>query len=141
MKSAFSLLRVISARSLLSRFLVFEGYYGRSDLKESAFSDGYFLTGDLGVIDEDGFLSCVSRKKDVIISGGINIYPEDIEDLLSKHPGIQEISVIGVEDSLLGEVVVVIYVSRVSDNIDNELIAIANTHLAPFQRPLKYFGV
>lgn len=121
--------------------LAFESYYGHPDLTERAFSDGYFLTGDLGFFDGDGFLSYVSRKKDVIISGGINIYPKDIEDVLGQHPDLTEISVIGVEDSLLGEVVVAIYVSSVCDNIESQLMDLSNKQLAPFQRPLRYFGV
>ncbi|WP_133511718.1 class I adenylate-forming enzyme family protein [Candidatus Thiosymbion oneisti] len=124
--------------------LSFEGYYGRSDLTRAAMKDGYFLTGDLGSLDEDGFLSYVSRKKDIIISGGINIYPGDIEKVLLGQPAIKEVAVIGVDDRLLGEVVVAVCVADREENVDNmerELRGVADRHLAPFQRPLKYFFV
>jgi acyl-CoA synthetase (AMP-forming)/AMP-acid ligase II len=118
--------------------LAFEGYYKRNDLTAPAWHDGFFLTGDLGFIDEDGFLSYVSRKKDVIISGGINIYPADIENALSQDKNLQEVAVIGVDDKLLGEVIVAICVGDIEEK---NLRQIANRQLAPFQRPLKYFFV
>lgn len=121
--------------------LAFEGYYRQAEMTAASFRDGYFLTGDLGVIDEDGFLSYVSRKKDVIISGGINIYPGDIEKVLMQHSGVNEVAVIGVEDELLGEVVVAICVSGSGGSIEMQLRKHANLHLAPFQCPLKYFFV
>ncbi len=118
--------------------LAFGGYYKRSELTESSYHNDYFLTGDLGFIDGDSFLSYVTRKKDVIISGGINIYPADIEHALSSHDALKEVAAIGVDDELLGEVIVAICVG---ENCERDLRKIANTHLAPFQRPLKYFFV
>jgi len=120
----------------------FEGYYKRPDLNKAAMWRDYFKTGDLGYMDTDGFLSYVSRKKDIIISGGINIYPGDIENVINKNKYISECSVIGVEDNLLGEVVVAICVKKKTDqDIERNLRILANTHLAAFQRPLKYFFV
>ncbi len=119
--------------------LAFEGYYRRAELTAASLRGDYFLTGDLGFIDEEGFLSYVSRKKDVIISGGINIYPGDIEKVLSQYAALREVAVIGVEDELLGEVVVAVCVTE--GESESALRRIANQHLAPFQRPLKYFFV
>ena len=90
-------------------------------------------------MDDEGFLSYVSRKKDIIISGGINIYPKDIEDVLVTCDVIDEVSVIGVPDDFLGEVVVAVCVAN--NTAERALRQIANSQLAPFQRPLKYFFV
>ena len=119
--------------------LAFEGYYKQDALTQSSHASQYFLTGDLGSIDQEGFLSYVSRKKDVIISGGINIYPLDIEKILLSHPAIKEVAVIGVEDTLLGEVVIAICIPQDNNNVEPELRKLANANLATFQQPLKYF--
>lgn len=119
--------------------LAFEGYYNQSKLTSDLQRDGYFFTGDLGKIDTNGFLSYVSRKKDVIISGGINIYPGDIEKVLAQQSDQIVVAVIGVEDELLGEVVVAICSTEGNIDIESELRSLANQQLAAFQRPLKYF--
>jgi acyl-CoA synthetase (AMP-forming)/AMP-acid ligase II len=121
--------------------LAFAGYYRQPALTAASLRDGFFLTGDLGTIDEEGFLSYVSRKKDVIISGGINIYPGDIEKVLSQLPAVREAAVIGVEDELLGEVLVAVCAGEGEADMEVALRGLANRHLAPFQRPLKYFFV
>lgn len=119
--------------------LMFEGYYNRPQLTESSFAGDYFLTGDLGIMDNDGFVSYVSRKKDVIISGGSNVYPQDIEAVLGRHREVNEISVIGVADTLLGEVIIAICVAPSGPRLEQELRQLATRHLASFQRPLQYF--
>ncbi|MEG3618340.1 class I adenylate-forming enzyme family protein [Magnetovibrio sp. PR-2] len=121
--------------------LAFEGYYQQPERTAASFHDNYFLTGDLGFIDESGFLTYLTRQKDIIISGGINIYPKDIEETLSRHERLKEIAVIGVVDDLLGEVIVAVCVTPNQENLEKELRKIANDTLAPFQRPLKYFFV
>jgi len=129
--------------------LAFSGYYLQPELTASSSHDGFFLTGDLGKLAEDGFLTYMGRKKEIIISGGINIYPKDIESVLSSHQAIREIAVIGVNDDFLGEVILAICVlnntidseqnSQVEPLTEKELRRLANKKLAPFQRPLKYF--
>jgi len=85
---------------------LFEGYYKRNDLNKKYFTkDGYFRTGDLGYLDEDGYLYFKGRKKDVIISGGINIYPEDIEKIIKQYPRVEEAVVFGYPHSRLGEII------------------------------------
>jgi acyl-CoA synthetase (AMP-forming)/AMP-acid ligase II len=80
------------------------GYHGRPDLTEQAIVDGWLHTGDLGYVDEDGFLYLVDRKKDLIISGGINVYPKDIEEVLVQHPAVREAAVFGIPSEKWGEV-------------------------------------
>lgn len=119
--------------------LLFSGYYRQPELTEQAFFDGFFRTGDLGYIDADGYLVYVSRQKDVIISGGINIYPAEIEQCLLSSKEIQAVSVIGANDALLGEVVLAICVGDVS--AERTLRQKANQDLASYQRPMRYFFV
>ncbi|HWK67553.1 MAG TPA: AMP-binding protein [Rhizobiaceae bacterium] len=83
---------------------VTHGYLNRQDETRAAFSDGGFLTGDIGYMDEDGFFFIVDRKKDMIISGGYNVYPQMIEQAIYEHPDIEEVLVIGIPDTYRGEV-------------------------------------
>jgi acyl-CoA synthetase (AMP-forming)/AMP-acid ligase II len=78
-------------------------YYKRPDLTEKAVVDGWLHTGDLGYIDEDGFLYLVDRQKDMIISGGVNVYPRDIEEIIVQHPAVRETAVFGVPHEKWGE--------------------------------------
>jgi len=121
--------------------VAFEGYYNQPEQTKNSLRDGYFLTGDLGMIDNVGFLTYVTRKKDVIISGGINIYPDDIEKIISQHAAVRQVAVVGVEDDLLGEVIVATCVIDDSPDIEVELRQLVQQHLAAVQHPLKYFFV
>ncbi|MCP4629103.1 MAG: AMP-binding protein [bacterium] len=79
------------------------GYYKRPDLTAEAVKDGWLHSGDMGYVDEDGFLYLVDRKKDMIISGGVNVYPRDIEETIARHPAVQEVAVFGVSHPKWGE--------------------------------------
>ncbi len=79
------------------------GYWNRPDETAAAFADGYFLTGDVGYMAEDGYFYIVDRKKDMILSGGFNIYPQMIEQAIYEHPSVGECIVIGVPDAYRGE--------------------------------------
>ncbi len=79
------------------------GYYKRPDLTAETIRDGWIHTGDLGYVDEDGFLYLVDRKKDLIISGGVNVYPRDIEEVVAQHPAVAEVAVFGVAEAQWGE--------------------------------------
>ena len=79
------------------------GYYKRPDLTAEAIKDGWLYSGDLGYIDEDGFLFLVDRKKDLIISGGVNVYPRDIEEIIVQHPDVTDVAVFGVPHERWGE--------------------------------------
>jgi acyl-CoA synthetase (AMP-forming)/AMP-acid ligase II len=84
--------------------MMMPGYYKRPDLTEKAIVDGWLHTGDAGYVDEEGYLFLVDRIKDMIISGGVNVYPKDIEEVVVRHPDISEVAVIGVPDPKWGEV-------------------------------------
>lgn len=83
---------------------VTRGYWKRPDDTAAAFIDGWFLTGDIGHMDEDGFFFITDRKKDLIISGGFNVYPQMIEQAIYQHPSVEEVLVIGIPDEYRGEV-------------------------------------
>nr|VFK32537.1 MAG: Acyl-CoA synthetase (AMP-forming)/AMP-acid ligase II [Candidatus Kentron sp. MB]VFK34969.1 MAG: Acyl-CoA synthetase (AMP-forming)/AMP-acid ligase II [Candidatus Kentron sp. MB]VFK77071.1 MAG: Acyl-CoA synthetase (AMP-forming)/AMP-acid ligase II [Candidatus Kentron sp. MB] len=80
-----------------------QGYYRRPDLTEKAVVDGWLHTGDMGYVDEDGFLYLVDRQKDMIISGGVNVFPRDIEEVAVHHPKVKEVAVFGAPDEKWGE--------------------------------------
>jgi long-chain acyl-CoA synthetase len=83
--------------------MLMSGYHGRPELTAQAIVDGWLHTGDVGRVDEDGFLYLVDRMKDLIISGGVNVYPRDIEEVIVRHPAVREVSVFGVEHERWGE--------------------------------------
>jgi acyl-CoA synthetase (AMP-forming)/AMP-acid ligase II len=82
---------------------VADGYYHNPEETEKVFRDGWFLTGDLGRFDEEGFFYVVSRKKDMINRGGENVYPVEVENILYLHPKVLEVAVYGVPDKVMGE--------------------------------------
>jgi Acyl-CoA synthetases (AMP-forming)/AMP-acid ligases II len=82
---------------------VMKGYYKRPEATAEAFRNGWFHTGDIGIIDEEGYLSIVDRKKDMILRGGYNVYPRELEEVIITHPEISLCAVIGVPDEKLGE--------------------------------------
>ncbi len=79
------------------------GYYKRPDLTSEAIIEGWLHTGDVGFADADGFLHLVDRKKDMIISGGVNVFPKDIEEIIVQHPAVREVAVYGIPDEKWGE--------------------------------------
>jgi malonyl-CoA/methylmalonyl-CoA synthetase len=90
---------------------VFSGYWNRPELNEREFtSDGFFVTGDQALIDEEGYVSIVGRAKDMVISGGLNVYPKELELLIDTLPGVKESAVIGLPDADFGEAVVAVVV-------------------------------
>lgn len=83
--------------------ILMSGYYKRPDLTATAIRDGWLYSGDMGYMDDDGFLYLVDRKKDMIVSGGVNVYPRDIEEIVIRHPAVKEVAVIGAPDDRWGE--------------------------------------
>jgi acyl-CoA synthetase (AMP-forming)/AMP-acid ligase II len=79
------------------------GYWHQPEATAKAYVDGWFRMGDLAIADEDGYITIVDRKNDMIISGGLNVYPREVEDILAAHPGVSEVAVIGVPDDTWGE--------------------------------------
>jgi len=96
------------------------GYYKRPDLTAQAIVDGWLYTGDLGYVDEEGFLFLVDRKKDMIISGGVNVYPKDIEEVIVQHPAVREAVVFGVPDEKWGETPLAAVILRKPDTVTAE---------------------
>ena len=82
---------------------VMKGYWSRADATADVMRDGWFATGDMATVDEDGYFFIVDRKKDMIIRGGYNVYPREIEEVLYEHPAVSEVAVVGVPDDSLGE--------------------------------------
>ena len=116
--------------------MMMPGYYKRPDLTEKAIIDGWLHTGDAGYVDEDGYLFLVDRIKDMIISGGVNVYPKDIEEIVIQHPDVREVAVIGVPDKKWGEVPIAAVVLSLDANLTPEqLIEWTNSKVdAKFQR-------
>jgi len=116
---------------------VFKGYWRMPEKTEAEFrSDGYFMTGDLGAIDANGYLHIVGRNKDLIISGGLNIYPKEIESLIDELPGVEECAVVGLPHSDFGEGVTAFIVKKKGANISEMEIATAlDQRLARFKHP------
>lgn len=112
------------------------GYYKQPELTARAIINGWLHTGDAGYLDEDGYLFLVDRMKDMIISGGVNVYPRDIEEVIIRHPAVREAAVFGIPDERWGEVPVAAVVPHEGQTIDTaELIAWINEHIdAKFQR-------
>jgi malonyl-CoA/methylmalonyl-CoA synthetase len=123
---------------------LFSGYWKMPEkTAEELRSNGWFLTGDLGIRDVDGYISIVGRSKDLIISGGYNVYPKEIETVIDDVEGVKESAVIGLPHSDFGEAVVAVVVADISnDNSLAEKIAIqTQTVLAKFKRPKKVYFV
>jgi len=88
------------------------GYYENPEATAETFRDGWLHTGDMGLLDEEGYLFIVERKKDLVIRGGLNVYPKDVEEIIYRHPAVQEAAVVGVPDPLMGEEVCAYVVTR-----------------------------
>ncbi len=115
---------------------VMSGYWGRPDETAAAFTDGWFHTGDAAKVDEDGYVFIVDRIKDVIISGGENIYPAEVEAALLEHPDVLECAVIGVSDDTWGEVGRAIVVPRPGSGLSaGDLVASLADRLARYKIP------
>jgi len=115
---------------------VMKGYYNLPDVTAEAMRNGWFHTGDMGHLDEDGFLYITERKKDMIIRGGFNIYPRDVEEVLYGHPAVLEVAVVGIPDPKMGEEVRAYVVLRPGETVTaGELLAHARDHLAKYKTP------
>ena len=115
---------------------VMKGYLNNPKATAEVFTGDWLRTGDLGYFDEDGYLFIVGRKKDLIIRGGYNVYPSEIEDVLHSHPAVAEAAVIGIPDDRLGEEVMAVVILRADFSIIGaELIAYCKERLAAYKYP------
>ena len=116
--------------------LATHGYYKNPQATEASFRDGWFYTGDLGYFDEEGFLFVAGRKKDMVKSGGISIYPLEIESVIYSHPDILEAAVIGMPDPEWGEAVKAIVVLKPGAKMSDEaFIGFCKERLAAYKVP------
>jgi long-chain acyl-CoA synthetase len=112
------------------------GYWNRPEETAAALRGGWFHTGDIGYLDEDGYLFLVDRVKDMINAGGLKIWPREVEEVLYQHPAIKECAVVGVPDSLKGEVAKAVVVLDPTAALTAEALdAYCRVHLAPYKVP------
>lgn len=115
---------------------VMKGYWQRPDATAEALdAEGWLRTGDIGVIDPDGFVRIVDRKKDMIIVSGFNVYPNEIEDVVALHPGVGEVAAIGVEDGVTGEKVKIIVVRKDPNLTQEQILAHCREYLTGYKVP------
>lgn len=115
---------------------VMKGYWKNPDATAEAMKSGWLHTGDMGLMDENGYLFIKDRSKDMIISGGENIYPREVEDVLLEHPAVREVAVIGVPDSKWGESVkAIVALQDTQKATENELIDFCKERLASYKKP------
>ena len=138
-ESATPLVNGETGEILVKGDTVMAGYWNNPAATAQTLNDGWLATGDLGALDDDGFLTLKDRNKDLIISGGSNIYPREIEEVLMQHPGVAEASVVGRPDPEWGETVIAFVVMRKTflpdiEELDQHCLA----HIARFKRPKEY---
>lgn len=115
---------------------VFSGYLNKPDATQAVMVDGWFRTGDIGQVDDDGFFFIVDRKKDLIIRGGFNVYPREIEEVMAQHPAISQVAVVGVPDDHYGEeIVAVVVLSDGSVAVAEELVTWTSERVGKHKYP------
>lgn len=115
---------------------VMKGYWKQPELTEIALKDGWYYTGDMGKMDDLNYIYIVDRKKDMIISGGENIYPKEIEDVLFKHPAVADVAVIGLPDEIWGEIIKAFIIKNQKVQVSEaELINYCKNNLASYKKP------
>ena len=113
-----------------------QGYYKKPEETANAIRDGWFYTGDIGYMDEEGYLYIVDRKKDMIIAGGFNVYPRDIDEVLFEHPKIKEACAVGLPDPYRGETIKAFVVPREGETLTaEEVILFCREKLAAYKAP------
>ena len=114
---------------------VMTGYYNRPDETAKVMENGWFKTGDIGIMDEDGYFKIVDRKKDMILVSGFNVYPNEVEEVVSSHPKVLEVAAIGVPDAKANEVVKIFVVKRDPSLTAEELQAYCRENLTGYKCP------
>jgi len=118
---------------------VMAGYWRNPEATSAAIRDGWLFTGDMGCLDAHGFLTLKDRSKDLIISGGSNVYPREVEEVLLQAPGVSEVAVVGAPDSEWGEVIVAFVVTQPGSTVSaQDLDAYCLKEIARFKRPKRY---
>src|SRR5690606_23510591 len=120
---------------------VMRGYFGRPEATAETLRDGWLHTGDVGRIDPDGLVYLLDRTKDVIISGGANIYPREVEEVVLEHPRVRQVAVVGAPDDDWGERVVAILVLEDGAEqaaVEAEVVAMCRERLAGYKLPRQF---
>mgnify|MGYP006249600963 FL=1 len=117
---------------------VMKGYWKREAATADVIKDGWLYTGDIGVMDEDGFIRIVDRKKDMILVSGFNVYPNEIEDVIASHDGVLEVACIGVPDAKSGEAVKVFVVKKDQNLTEQDLKDYCKERLTGYKKPRHY---
>ena len=113
-----------------------KGYWNKPEATAETPRGGWLHTGDIGYLDEDGYIYITDRKKDMIIGGGSNIYPREIEEVICRHPGVSEVAVIGVPDARWGEATKAMIVARSGESVSEaEIVEHCRRHLASYKKP------
>jgi fatty-acyl-CoA synthase len=113
-----------------------QGYWNKPEQTEEALRGGWLHTGDIARKDAEGFLTIIDRKKDMIVSGGFNIFPREVEDVIATHPSVAQVAVIGVPDEKWGEAVKAVVVARRDAVVDaTELIALVKERKGALHAP------
>jgi long-chain acyl-CoA synthetase len=121
---------------------ILKGYYKNADATEKAFRGGWFHTGDIGYEDQDGYFYIVDRKTDMIIRGGENIYPREIDEVLYKHPAVASAAAVGMPDELYGEDVAAFVVLKKGATADEQsIITFCRANLADYKCPKRVIFV
>ena len=119
---------------------IMAGYWNNPEATAAALRGGWLHTGDLGYVDDEGYLYVVDRKKDMLISGGLNVYPAELERLIANVPGVVEVAVVGVPDERWGETPLVIVFTNGAKVGANDVLQVCRDNLADFKLP-RYFHV
>jgi long-chain acyl-CoA synthetase len=121
---------------------IMKGYYNRPEETAEVLKNGWLHTGDLGYLDEDGYLYIADRKKDMIIRGGENIFPAELEEILYTHQGVAEAAIVGVPDSVYGEKIIAYVVAKPKANLsEHEIIDHFKDKTSSFKAPEKVFFI
>jgi long-chain acyl-CoA synthetase len=126
--------RIVDGEICVRSDLLMAGYWKAPELTAETIRDGWLYTGDMGRLDDDGYLTVVDRKKDLIIRGGFNVFPSDVEDALLEHEGVATVCVLGRPDELHGEEVVA-FVTVTDDVGEDELVAFSRQRLSGYKYP------
>ena len=114
---------------------VMKGYYNRPDETAKTIRNGWLCTGDMGMMDKEGFVKIVDRKKDMILVSGFNVYPNEIEDVVASHDKVLEVAAVGIPDDKSGEVVKIFVVKKDKSLKEKELIAFCRENLTGYKVP------